>query len=85
MGFALWLDEPNRVAWAQGTQEYRAMGAAAIAITGQFGRRDFHPLRACPAALKNSFVGFFGSLEEVNRQLRLRRKVKRRATPAYVR
>ena len=85
MGFALWIDEANRIAWAQGTQEYRTMGAAAIAITGQFGNRDFHPLRACPRELKNSFAGFFGSLEEVNRHLRLRRGMKKRMTPAYVR
>ena len=42
MGFALWLDTPARVAWAQGTQEYRAMGAAVIAINGQFRHRDFN-------------------------------------------
>jgi hypothetical protein len=83
VGFGLWLDEANRVAWTQGTQEYRAMGAAVIAITGQFGNRDFHPLRSCPRELKNSFAGFFGSLEEVNRQLRVRRKL--RVTPAHVR
>lgn len=85
MGFALWLDEANRVAWAQGTQEYRAMGAAAIAITGQFRNKDFHPLRSCPRELKNSFAGFFGSLEEVNRHLRVRRRVRGRVTPAHVR
>ena len=84
MGFGLWLDEANRVAWAQGTQEYRTLGAAAIAITGQFRIRDFHPMRACPRELKNSFIGFFGSLEEVNRELKERTK-RKRATPAYVR
>ena len=85
MGFALWLDSRSRLAWAQGTQEYRPLGAAVVAITGQFHHRDFHQKRACPAHLKSSFAGFFGSLEEVNEYLRASRKRKRRATPAYVR
>jgi hypothetical protein len=84
MGYALWLDEPNRLAWAQGTQEYRPMGAAVIAITGQFRRHDFSQNRKLPAALRGSFAGFFGSLEEVNRVLRSRRTALRE-TPAYLR
>jgi hypothetical protein len=84
VGFGLWLDEARGIAWAQGTQEYRAMGAAAIAITGQFRIRDFQPMRARPGELKNSFAGLFGSLEEVNRELKERRR-RKRATPAYVR
>jgi len=82
VGFALWLDRENRLAWVQGTQEYRPMGAAVIAITAQFGNRDFHPMRACPRQLQNSFEGFFGSLEEVNRYLRGRAKREGRVTPA---
>jgi hypothetical protein len=84
VGFGLWLDEANGIAWAQGTQEYRAMGAAAIAITGQFRICDFQPGRPLPAELKRSFAGFFGSLEEVNRQLKQRRRW-RRTTPAWLR
>lgn len=82
MGFALWLDTPARLAWVQGTQEYRAMGAAVIAINGQFRHRDFHARRARPLHLTNNFAGFFGSLEEVNEFLRSRvRKPRRTATP----
>ncbi|HWZ34251.1 MAG TPA: hypothetical protein VNX18_23095 [Bryobacteraceae bacterium] len=85
MGFALWLDAEDRLAWAQGTQEYRPMGAAVIAITGQFRLRDFQQGQVRPARLHSSFAGFFGSLEEVNRFLRSRRKSPGRSTPAYLR
>jgi len=85
MGFAVWLDVEKRLAWAQGTQEYRPMGAAVIAITGQFRHRDFQQRQSCPARLRGSFAGFFGSLEEVNQFLRSRPKPRRRTTPAYVR
>lgn len=85
MGFALWIDRPNRLAWAQGTQEYRPMGAAVIAINGQFGHRDFDKTRRAPSHLNDSFAGFFGSLEEVNQYLRAGSKSRRRATPFYAR
>ena len=85
MGFALWIDTHDRLAWAQGTHEYRPMGAAAIAITDRFRPRDFSPLRRCPPKLRHTgFAGFFGSLEEVNQALRERRW-KRRPTPVHVR
>jgi hypothetical protein len=85
MGFALWLDESERLAWAQGTHEYRPMGAAAVAITDRFRPRDFRTARRCPAHLRrHSFAGFFGSLEEVNELLSARRKWKLRATPVHV-
>jgi hypothetical protein len=87
MGFAVWLDTPRGLAWAQGTQEYRPMGAAVIAITGQFRHRDFHARRGRPVHLMNQFTGFFGSLEEVNVFLRSRtqatRKQKRAVTPPH--
>ena len=76
MGFAVWLDAPAGLAWAQGTQEYRPMGAAVIAITGQFRHRDFHARRGRPAQLVNQFAGFFGSLEEVNEFLRARTRAR---------
>jgi hypothetical protein len=85
MGFAVWLDRANGVAWAQGTQEYRPMGAAVISITGQFRHRDFKQTRAYPAHLENAFVGFFGSLEEVNVFLQTGAQRKTRATPAIYR
>ena len=85
MGFALWVDTENRLAWTQGTHEYRPMGAAVVAITDQFRHRDFHRMRRPPAHLRESFAGFFGSLEEVNEYLRSRHSSKRRSTPAYVR
>jgi hypothetical protein len=86
MGFALWIDQEDGLAWAQGTHEYRPMGTAVIASTDQFRHRDFQQRRKRPKRLEQSFAGagFFGSLEEVNVQLRGRSKWKRRATPAHL-
>jgi hypothetical protein len=84
MGFALWIDREGGLAWAQGTHEYRPMGAAAIASTDQFRHRDFRQTLRRPANLSGSFAGFFGSLEEVNLRLRSRQKWKLRATPAHL-
>jgi hypothetical protein len=89
MGFGLWIDERERVAWARGTHEYRPMGAAAVAVTDQFRPRDFSPFRDPPPAIRNSFAGFFGSLEEVNEYLRRVRfepgLLRPRPTPSHVR
>ena len=89
MGFGLWIDERERVAWARGTHEYRPMGAAAVAITDQFRPRDFSPFRSPPPAVRNFFAGFFGSLEEVNEYLRTIRfepsRLRPRPTPSHVR
>jgi len=84
MGFGLWIDPDNGLAWAQGTHEYRPMGTAVISSTDQFRHRDFRQTRKRPPALKNSFAGFFGSLEEVNLTLRSRPRWKMRATPAHL-
>jgi hypothetical protein len=85
MGFAVWVDEEGRTAWAQGTHEYRPMGTAVIAITDQFRHRDFRQTRRSPQHLSGSFVGFFGSLETVNEYLRSATPRHRRATPAHLR
>ena len=84
MGFALWIDADLGLAWAQGTHEYRPLGAAAISFTDRFRRRDFRQTRRRPEHLHNSFVGFFGSLEEVNACLQSAIERKRRATPAHL-
>ena len=84
MGFALWIDGVSGVAWAQGTHEYRPMGAAAIASTDQFRHRDFRQRLRRPEHLSASFAGFFGSLEEVNLRLRSRKPFKLRSTPAHL-
>lgn len=84
MGFALWIDSGQGLAWAQGTHEYRPMGSAVIASTDQFRQRDFRRRRRPPADLRRSFVGFFGSLEEVNARLRAKPKWRLRATPAHL-
>src|SRR5258706_14689064 len=81
VGFALWIDQEERVAWAQGTHEYRPMGAAVIAVTDQFRHRDFRQSRRCPARVRDSFAGFFGSLEEVNEFLRRKSRTALRGTP----
>ena len=86
MGFALWIDSENGLAWAQGTHEYRPLGAAVISCTDQFRPRDFRQSRHCPSPLADhAFVRFFGSLEEVNVYLRSDIRLKTRATPAHLR
>ena len=90
MGFGLWIDGEERLAWASGTHEYRPMGAAVIAVTDQFRPRDFRVQRGLPRRLRNSFAGFFGSLEEVNQYLRRARGPRARPprlspTPSHVR
>ncbi|HET8548900.1 MAG TPA: hypothetical protein VFL57_12880 [Bryobacteraceae bacterium] len=70
MGFALWLD--REVAWAEGTHEYRPMGAGVVAITDRFRPRDFRAGRRCPMRQREAFVGLFASLEAVNDSLRRR-------------
>jgi hypothetical protein len=82
MGFALWIDRPNGLAWTQGTHEYRPMGTAVIAITDQFRARDFRSERGLPPQLRSQFAGFYGSLEEVN--VGLRRPLQLRTTPAHL-
>jgi hypothetical protein len=90
VGFGLWIDGEERQAWASGTHEYRPMGAAVVALTDQFRPRDFQGARRLPPRLRNSFAGFFGSLEEVNQRLRRARGSTARLpkpgpTPAHVR
>lgn len=85
MGFALWIDKETGIAWAQGTQEYRPMGAAAICHTDQFRPRDFQRRRNLPLRMHHSFAGFFGSLEEVNEYLRKHTTFRLRPTPYQVR
>ena len=71
MGFGVWIDVDAKLAWAKGTHEYRPMGSAVVSVTDQFRSRDFDQRRELPAPLRNSFAGFFGSLEEVNEFLSL--------------
>lgn len=70
MGFTLWLDRD--LAWAQGTYEYRAMGAAVISATDLFRRRDFDPRRRPPPDAE--YIGQFASLGHLNHHLVRRRK-----------
>lgn len=84
MGFALWIDEKQSLAWARGTHEYRPMGTAVLAVTGQFRHGDFRQSRRVPPHLKPSFVGFFGSLEAVNEFLSTGSKRAFKSTPAHL-
>lgn len=84
MGFGLWIDEKERLAWAQGRHEYRPMGTAVIAVTDQFRHSDFRQTRRVPRELHGSFVGFFGSLETVNEYLVLGKKPKLGRTPGHL-
>lgn len=67
MGYALWLT--GDTAWAQGTHEYKPMGAAVIARSSLFRARDFSPKRRAPRRDAEGFAGLFASLEDVNRYL----------------
>jgi len=85
LGFAVWMDEQDKVVWAQGTHEYRPMGSAVIALHGQFRPRDFRQSLKRPPSLSKQFVGFFGSLEEVNHYVSDDKKERRyRRTPAHL-
>ena len=84
MGFALWMDTENGVAWVQGTHEYRPMGTAALSALGQFRRSDFRQTLKRPPELSSNFVGFFGSLETVNEFLQKDQKPNLRNTPAHL-
>lgn len=72
MGFYLWLDDD--VAWAQGTYEYRPMGAAVISASDLFRRRDFDARRKPQPAHTAVFAGQFASLGHLNAQLKKKRK-----------
>lgn len=85
MGFALWIDSASRLAWAQGTHEYRPMGMAVVAVSDQFRHRDFGKTRLRPPGLENSFAGFFASLEDLNASLRAEPRWKLRWTPGHLR
>ena len=71
VGFYLWVDD--ELAWAQGTYEYRPMGAAVIAVSDLFRRRDFDPRRKVRASPKALYAGQFASLGHLNGELRRRR------------
>ena len=71
MGFSLWI--AGDVAFAQGTYESRAVGAAVISVTDLFKRRDFRPFNHAPSVFDRSYVGLFASLGELNAELRRRR------------
>lgn len=72
MGFYLWIDQD--LAWAQGTYEYRPMGAAVISASDLFRRRDFDPKRRLPPSSSACPMGHFASLGHLNTYLRGRRR-----------
>ncbi|MGD0774855.1 MAG: hypothetical protein ABSC05_18740 [Candidatus Solibacter sp.] len=76
MGFYLWLDE--QLAWAQGTYEYRPMGAAVISKSDLFRRRDFSARRPPHPPRTARFAGQFASLGHLNQHLLIARKRSRR-------
>ena len=72
MGFYLWVDD--EVAWAQGTYEYRPLGAAVISVSDLFRRRDFDARRKPQPAGTAVFEGQFASLGHLNARLTSRRR-----------
>jgi hypothetical protein len=87
MGFALWLE--NDVAWAQGTHEYRPMGAAIIGVRTLFSARDFRSSHVAPSRDHRSYVGLFASIGEMNDYLRrsqsrrIRKNLRRRIPSTF--
>jgi hypothetical protein len=81
MGFYLWLEEES--AWAQGTYEYRPMGAAVIARSDLFRRQDFSPRRKPKPAHDAEFAGQFASLGHLNAQMEKRRKAVKPRLPIH--
>lgn len=71
MAFALWIDD--RMAWAQGTHEYRPMGVAVIAASDLFSPRAFEQRRAAPSREEPTYVGLFASIGDMNSYLAKRR------------
>jgi hypothetical protein len=71
MGFHLWIED--ELAWAQGSYEYRPMGAAVIASCDLFRRRDFSGRRPPPGPGAARYIGQFASLGHLNLELRRRR------------
>jgi hypothetical protein len=71
MGFHLWI--VDEIAWAEGTYEYRPMGAAVIAASDLFRRRDFHARRRAPR-FPGTYQGQFASLGHINAELTTRRR-----------
>jgi hypothetical protein len=69
VGFYLWMD--GDLAWAQGTYEYRPMGAAVISSSDLFRRRDFSARRKAPRWAE--YVGQFASIGHLNQELVRRR------------
>jgi hypothetical protein len=84
VGFALWIDSAERIAWVQGTHEYRPMGTAVLSCLDQFRHVDFRQSRRRPRQLDDCFVGFFGSLETLNEFLKEGRAPALRRTPAHL-
>ena len=72
MGFYLWLDD--ELAWAQGTYEYRPMGAAVIASSDLFRRRDFNPRQQSFPPRDAVYAGQFASIGHLNAELKRRRR-----------
>ena len=79
MGFYLWVDE--QLAWAQGTYEYRPMGAAVISKSDLFRRRDFSARRPPLPPRTARFAGQFASLGHLNQHLQTSRKRTRDSHP----
>ena len=71
MGFHLWME--GDLAWAQGTYEYRPMGAAVISANDLFRRRDFSARRKPPRPNVAEYVGQFASIGHLNGELQRRR------------
>lgn len=71
MGFHLWIE--GELAWAQGSYEYRPMGAAVISAGDLFRRRDFNARRPPPLG-EAAYIGQFASIGHLNAELRRRRR-----------
>ena len=79
MGFHLWVD--GDLAWAQGSYEYRPLGAAVVSATDLFHRRDFSARRKAPSVGGPGYLGQFASIGHLNYRLRAISSPGRRQRP----
>ncbi|MBM3726771.1 MAG: hypothetical protein FJW40_15280 [Acidobacteria bacterium] len=71
MGFALWV--VGDIAYAEGTHEYRPMGAAVVSAATVVTAGDFRPHARSIVRSRRHFEGYFASLGHLNHHLKRRR------------
>jgi len=85
MGFTIHLDSERDLLYASGTHEHRPLGVAIIARESIFLACDFNIDYHIPARVGARYVGFYGSIGDINFALRGgRSKLRTKPTPGYL-